>query len=64
MSRFYLDLSNMPIEKIINDERYICIAACRVEEDGTDYKKNTPETILAHALWKLTAYGYKDKRRI
>lgn len=27
-------------------------------------KKYTPETILAHALWELTAYGYEDKRRI
>lgn len=109
MSRLYLDLSNMPIEKIINEEWYLCIAACRVEEDGTDYvvdvfdeddadlcydvsayhkgeemlysiassshevflqyiidedtlKKYTPETILAHALWELTSYGYEDKK--
>lgn len=108
MRRLYLNLSNMLIKNVIDEEWYLCIAACRVEEDGTDYvvdvfdeddtdlcydvsayhngekmlysiassshekflqyiidedtlKKYTPETILAHALWELTCYGYEDK---
>lgn len=32
-------------------------------EDKT-LRKYAPKAILAHALWELTYYGYKDKRRI
>lgn len=27
-------------------------------------KKYTPESILAHALWELTWYGYEDERQL
>lgn len=107
--KLYLDLSNMTINNVIDEDWYLRIAACRVEDDGTDYvvnvfdendkdlyfgvsvyqkgneklysiasspheeflqyiidedtlKKYTPESILAHALWELTWYGYEDER--
>lgn len=107
--KLYLDLSNMTIKNVIDEDWYLRIAACRVEDDGTDYvvnvfdendkdlyfgvsvyqkgneklysivsspheeflqyiidedtlKKYTPESILAHALWELTWYGYEDER--